>query len=256
MENLTFSDVNGNKLLGTLSIPARAESVVIMSHGFQSSKESKLYRELEYELNQVGIGTFRYDAYGHGPLYCKGQAHRVSRDVSLSKWIDSLGAAIAFVRSKGEYDIGLMGSSFGALVSFIVASQDPNIKALALKSPVTEPIEFWKQRLGNEKIAKWKQEGIMHYADHGENFQLDYGFWEDLNTFTTLEMAKSIICPVLIVHGGSDTVVPIKQSQELAEIVKTEVKVVKGANHNYADPSQYEEMKQVITAFLVGTLSH
>src|SRR3989338_1809182 len=98
MENLTFSDVNGNRLLGILSIPTRAKSVVILSHGFQSSKESKIYRELEYELNHVGIGTFRYDAYGHGPLYCKGQVHSVSRDVSLSKWIDSLEAAIAFVR--------------------------------------------------------------------------------------------------------------------------------------------------------------
>ena len=254
MENITFSDVNGNQLLGTLSIPEHADSVVIISHGFQSNKENKLYVELQNELNKAGIGTLRYDYYGHGPLYCKGLPYTVTKDVTLSKSADSLKAAIALVRSKGDYNLGLMGSSFGGLISLIAASQDSDIKALALKSPVTEPIEFWKHRLGNERIAKWKQEGVMHYNEYGENFELDYSFWEDLNTYNTLEMAKNITCPVLIVHGGNDSVVPIRQSYDLARIVNTQVRVVKGANHDYVDPSQYNKMKNLITDFLIEKL--
>jgi len=256
MKDITFSDVSGNQLLGTFSIPKKADSIVILSHGFQSNKESKFYVELQDELNKAGIGTFRYDYYGHGPLYCKESAYTVAKDVTLSKTVDSLKAAIALVRSKGDYSLGLMGSSFGGLISFIAASQDPNIKALALKSPVTEPIRFWKHRLGNQRIANWKKEGVIHYNELGENFELDYSFWEDLNTYHTLEMAKDITSPVLIVHGGSDSVVPIKQSKDLARIVNTEVKVVEGANHDYASPSQRNEVKNLITDFLVRNLSH
>lgn len=255
MKEVTFADSKGNKILGTISIPEQAVSVVIISHGFSSSKESRVYVELQNELNKLGIGTLRYDYYGHGQLYCKGAKYTVTRDITLTKCVDSLKAAISFVRSKGDYNIGLLGSSFGGLISFIAASQDSNIQALALKSPVTEPIEFWKQRLGDERIEKWKQEGIMHYDEHGENFELNYDFWKDLLTYDAFRMAKNIACPVLIVHGENDAVVPIRQSQELAKIVNTEVNVVEGANHDYADPVQYSEMKRLIADFFVDKLS-
>lgn len=255
MEEVTFKDSKGNQILGTISIPEQAESVVIISHGFSSSKESKLYVELQNELIKAGIGTLRYDYYGHGQLYCKGAKYTVTKDVTLTKCVDSLKAAISFVRSKGDYDIGLVGSSFGGLISLIAASQGSGIQALALKSPVTEPIEFWKQRLGDEMIEKWKQEGVMYYNERGENFELNYEFWEDLLTYDTFKIARNIACPVLIVHGGSDTVVPIRQSQNLAKIVNTEVNVIEGANHNYADPTQYSEMKKLITYFFIEKLS-
>jgi len=147
-----------------------------------------------------------------------------------------------------------MGSSFGGLVSLIVASDDPKIKALALKSPVTEPIHFWNQRLGKERIEKWKRDGILHYDEHSEKFELDYGFWEDLLTFNTFKMAKHIACPVLIVHGNNDFVVPLKQSQDLAKLLKTKIRIVKGANHAYSDPVQYDEMKKLIVDFFVEKL--
>lgn len=255
MEEVTFEDSQGNKILGTILIPKQAESVVIISHGFSSSKEGKLYIELQNELNKAGIGTLRYDYYGHGKLYCKGAKYTVTRDVTLTKCIDSIKAAISLVRSRGDYNIGLVGSSFGGLISLIAASQDSEIHALALKSSVVEPIDFWRQRLGDARIEKWKREGIMHYTERGENFELNYAFWEDLQKYKTFEIAKNITCPVLIVHGGSDTVVPITQSQNLADIVNTKVNVVKGANHDYANPVQYSEMKKLITDFLVEKLS-
>ncbi|MDO8740329.1 MAG: YqiA/YcfP family alpha/beta fold hydrolase [Candidatus Woesearchaeota archaeon] len=255
MEEVTFSDLNGNQILGTISIPKQARMVVIISHGFSSSKETRLYVELQNELNKLGIGVLRYDYYGHGQHYCKGAKYTVTRDVTLSKCVDSLKAAISFVRSRGNYDIGLVGSSFGGLISLIAASQDSEMQALALKSPVTEPIDFWKQRLGDERIRKWKQEGVMHYNEHGENFELNYAFWEDLITYDTFKMAKNITCPVLIVHGGSDSVVPISESHNFARIVNTKVNVVEGANHDYANPSQYKEMKKLITDFFVEKLS-
>ena len=50
MEEVTFSDKNGNKLIGTVSIPSEAKSVVVLSHGFSSSKESKFYVDLQNDV--------------------------------------------------------------------------------------------------------------------------------------------------------------------------------------------------------------
>jgi uncharacterized protein len=251
MEEVSFKDSKGNQIIGNLVIPKEAKSVVIISHGFTSNKDKRLYVELQNELTKAGIGTLRYEYYGHGPVYCKDSKYTVAKDITLTKCVDSLKTAISFVRSKGDYNISLMGSSFGGLISLIAASQDSKIQALVLKSSVTEPIEFWKERLDNDIIEKWKQDGVMHYNKRGENLELNYEFWEDLLNYNTFKMAINITCPVLMIHGDSDTVVPIKQSQDLAKIVKTEVNVVKGANHGYATTKQYNEMKKLITDFLI-----
>lgn len=254
MKDIKFSDSEGNKLLGTLSIPKQAKSIVIMSHGFSSSKDSKTYTELQSELNKRNIGTFRYDCYGHGILYCKNSKYSVKKDITLSKAVKSLKAAIDLISKKGNYKIGLLGSSFGGLMSLIAASQDKKISALILKSPVTEPISFWKNRLSEKIIKNWKKEGVLHYKDHGENFELSYDFWEDILKFDTIKIAKNISCPTLIVHGDKDLVVPIFQSQNIAKIIRVNVKKIHGAEHSYSSPSNYKEMKKTIINFLVNSL--
>ncbi len=249
MQDVIFKDTEGNLISGTVSIPKYAKSVVIISHGFQSNRKSKLYVNLQDTLNNIGIGTLRYDYYGHGELYCKSTKYTVTKDVTLTKCVHSLKAAISFVNNYGDFHIGLAGASFGGLISLVVAAQDSTVKALALKSAVTEPVDFWKKRLSDERIEEWKQTNIMHYDEHDENFELLYNFWEDLLTYDTMKLAKNVNCPTLIIHGGSDTVVPIEQSNHLAKIIGSNVNVVEGANHNYATPEQYAAVKKLITAF-------
>ena len=46
-----------------------------------------------------------------------------------------------------------------------------------------------------------------------------------------------------------DTVVPIAQSQKLAESLGVKVNVVEGADHGYKEPEQSEEMQKLIVDF-------
>lgn len=255
MEEIIFSDTHQNRLLGNLSIPEKPRGVVILSHGFSSNKDSKLYVELEHELNNAGIGTLRYEYYGHGKLFGYGSGYGVSKDVTLSKCVDSLQAAISEIKGRGHGNIALAGSSFGGLISIIAAAQAPDVKALALKSPVTEPVGFWKERLGDERINQWREVGTLHYHLGLEDFDLEYGFWEDLQSFNTMSLAPKISCPVLLVHGDKDAYVPITQSFTLARILNTAVRVIQGANHGYCEPGQYAEMKGAIISFLTQQLS-
>lgn len=249
LEELHLTDALGNRTEGVLSVPDGAKSVVILSHGYSSSKESRIYRELQEEFNDRGIGTLRYDYYGHGPGYGHASGYGASKEVTLTKTVESLNAMIAYVRER-DYGIGLLGSSFGGLISLVVACQDPEIKALALKSPVTEPIKFWRDRIGVEGIEQWKRDGTMHYEQLPEDFDLDYDFWEDLQSYDTLESARDLSCPTLIAHGDSDSFVPIEQSQALANVLGKEVTVVEGANHAYSDPGHYDAIKRLMIEFL------
>jgi len=253
MEEVKFRDSLGNPVIGTLSIPEGASSVVVLSHGFSSSKESRVYIELQRALNRIGIGTLRYDYYGHGKAHALGK-YDVTKDVTLTKCVESLRAAVEYVHFRGDYNVGLMGASFGGLLSIIVASEDPDIKALALKSPVTEPKELWRMRIGEKGIEEWRQNGILYFDKLGENFELDYSFWEDLQTYDTLDMAQLISCPTLIVHGTRDSVVPISHSKIFAEITNAKLKTIKGADHGYRDPKEFRFMKKLIVDFFKDKL--
>lgn len=252
MKDTVFKDAKGNNLLGTLSAPSGAKTMVIMSHGFTSSKESKFYVDCERELNALGIGTFRYDSYGHGPLYCKDSKYGVTADVTLTKSVASLEAAIKYVRDSGDYRIILMGSSYGGLLSLVVAAKDPGIVALVLKSPVIQPLALWNERVGVSGMAKWQQSGVLHYDDLGEKYDLNYGFLEDIKNFDVSAFIKQIKCPIFVVHGDADTVVSIKYTYSFVEESGAELHVVKNAHHGYSTPDQHREMKESLMQFIVN----
>ena len=221
-----------------------------MSHGFTSDKDSKFYLEMEQELCKIGVGSLRYTYFGHERTFGEKDV-TVSSDVTISKCVDSLKSAIKFVQSKGDYKIILLGMSFGGLLSIIVGATNQEVKALVLKSSVTSPYSFWFGRLGNEKVAQWKKDGILHYDDSGEKFDLKYSFWEDLLNYRHMNFLGTIHCPVLIVYGSGDSVVPINQSIDFAKKTNSELRRINGADHSYTtNPKQYNKMKKFILDFI------
>jgi uncharacterized protein len=248
MKSSCFNRKQNNKVYGVLSIPPHATKITIFSHGFSSSKESKIYLDLEKELNKKGIGTLRYDYYGHG------ERPENLEEFTLTKGVHTLHDAIAYIRGQGNYDIVLLGASFGGVISLVASSQDKTIKSLVLKSPVIEPKEFWKNRLGEEGLKRWQKERILHYDDLGERFDLKYSFWEDLQAYNTLELARKIKCPIFIIHGSLDQVVPIRQSQYLLSVLGVKLKIVEGADHSYNNPQHYKYMKEEIVKFFDKTV--
>jgi uncharacterized protein len=253
IQKIDIKDDLGNRVSGILSIPKNASKVVIFSHGFTSSKNSKTYKEFQRELNLLGIGTLRYDYYGHGPNYPN--RYGVSEDTTLSKTVASLRAMIKYVRQKGKYKIILFGSSFGGLVSIVVTLQDRKIDSLILKSSVIDPVDFWRQRIkesfGNSGLELWKTENKLHYKDDFEEFELNWSFWEDLKRYDILNSVKKIRCSTLIIHGDKDRVVSISQSKKLASIMGVKLRIIKGADHAYSNKKHYDEMKKTVIDFII-----
>jgi dipeptidyl aminopeptidase/acylaminoacyl peptidase len=256
---INIVDNLGNQVSGTLSIPDDARSVLVMSHGFSSNRNSGLYKDFGQEFNDIGIGTARYEYYGHGPAYGQpGPGYGMTEDVTLSKAVESLRSVVGHIRDIDDFNIGLLGSSFGGLLSIIIASEDQKIKALGTKSSVTQPIRFWygraEDKLGEHPIETWEKDGKFHYKEGVEDYTLPWEFWVDLQEYGVLGDAKNIKCPTKIVHGDEDTCVPIFHSNDLAKVVGTEVKVINGAGHAYSGPGQYQEMKKLFFNFFAKYL--
>jgi len=253
-KEIEILDSAEHKVSGALSIPKNASLVVVMSHGLTSNRNTRLFLELEKEFNSEGIGTLRYEYYGHGSAYGH-KTRAVSSDITITKAAESLRAVVKYIRQKGNYDVGLLGSSFGGLVSLVVASKDKKIKFLALRSPVTNPIKFWNERIRGPKnkiLEKWEKDDIFHYKRGGEDYILKWGFWKDMQGYDAFNLAKGISCPTFVVHGNKDRIVPIKYSKAFAKITGIKLNVINGADHHYSKPKHYLEMKKLIKHFILN----
>lgn len=233
--------------------------MVIMLHGYSSSKESGLYREFDGEFNEVGITTCRMSYFGHGKAYGDWNGYGATPDVTLTKAYDSLDLMIRLVQEKGEENIVLLGSSFGGLLAMRGAACHKDIKGLVLKSAVIEPKRFWRQRIRNNErgirsIAHWQKEGVLDFKFGVEDYKLDFEFWRDIYEHDTLAEARNISCPTMIIHGEDDTSIPLEQSEHISRITNEPISIVPGADHAYSGEEQQKAMKKLIFDFVSGVL--
>ncbi len=221
-----FKSSKGHKLCGILSAPDESKKtfIVVAAHGWTSGKDRKTYLLLEKTLLESRIGIFRFDMYGHGES--EGQLE----DMTATEGIDDVLSAIKFVRQKGYKNIGLFGSSFGGLCAVIAASKT-NAFALALKSPVSE------------------YKGVVLRKNVPD-------FMKNARKYSAYHVAQKIKCPVFLVHGQADDVVPVEQSRKLAKMLKNCTYVeVKGMKHTQSKKQVAQAVKNA-AGFFVGTMNN
>ena len=247
-EKIYFNDSEGNKVCGILSNPTsnKENLIVVLCHGFSSSKDSKTYTTLSKILNEHNISSFRFDFFGHG------ESEGNFEDVTISKAVDDIINAVKFLRNKSYKKIGLFGSSFGGISSIIAASKLDGLIFLALKSPVSDYTEVKNKENTKKEIEEWKNKGYISYLNsHGAKSRLNYSFFEDFKNNNGYEYAKKINVPTLIIHGDCDETVPIEQSRKTCRLMKKcRLEIIKGADHRYTKPEHFQKVIDLISEFI------
>lgn len=171
---------------------------ILYLHGFASSPESRKARFFSERLRQHGLQV-------ETPDLAKGDFSKLTITRQLQVVDETL---------NGEPAI-LIGSSLGGYLAALYASRHPAIQKLLLLAPAFRFHRLWMDRLTNEQLASWKQEGsipVFHYGE-GRELPLDYEFLEDAGRY---EPFPSFRQPALIFHGVHDDVVPLAYSSEFA----------------------------------------
>ena len=80
-----------------------------------------------------------------------------------------------------------------------------------LLAPAFDAVKIWQT---NQNIERWKVDGFLnHYNPTTEKDEpVDYGFFQDLQSYPTYPLVTS--CPISIIHGVRDQVVPVENSRE------------------------------------------
>ena len=127
---------------------------------------------------------------------------------------------------------------------------EEDLKNMVLCAPapdLTHP-EEWSQYTS---LDEWKEKGFFEIPDINnpqDSFRVSYQYYLDGKENVMFEPAKDIKVRTLILHGDQDDVVPLKDSQKLAEnMPHALLMVLEGANHKLEiDGSREESLKLMV----------
>lgn len=250
-------DGAGVALAGTLVLPKveagkRAPAVLLLASYGQTTRdgikfehgEQPVYRELAEHLAGQGFGVLRYDKRCTGTSGCK------------PKWtfddlVDDAREALNYLRKRPELDpakVFILGHGEGGFVASVLGGSDDKLAGLILAA---SPGRTWNKLLRDQfrqqmqeagkpeaEIGSFiaKFDGIVRMIGVADGADLRSGFDPKLPQAAVvislvnrpefviplfindpLQVANSVKAPVLILQGGKDVMVSVKDAQFLNE---------------------------------------
>ena len=247
-EPIAFNDPAGHRIAAILTTPTGpTDRAVLLCHGFLSSKNSSTNKALTRNLVDEGIATLRFDFFGHADS--DGPFEKLTTTLAVGQAM----TALDWLKTKGYGRLGLMGSSFGGLVSILTAAQRHDLRCVALKCPVVDFGEELRLEFGEEELQRWKTtDTIPNILGGTERVKLAFAFYEDCLNRIAYEPATRIIAPTLIVQGDKDEHVPLHQSRRLYEALPghKQLEMLPGADHQFTKGEDFKQMTTLITTWL------
>lgn len=254
-KKLYFKCLDGAKRAAIFSgdFENKSSPVFILCHGHGSHKNSKTFVSLKEKLEKHGVSTFRFDFFGHG------ESEGKLEDITCTKAIDDILCAVRFLQQEGYSKIGLVGSSFGAFASIVVAAQTPEIFALAMKSPALD-YSNWKGRMIRTYGKNWESERRVVFTTSSAQCMLDGehldAFVSDAMRYNLFAAAKNIKIPSCIVLGGNDEIASPELSRKFSQIIPNcMLSIIEGADHEYTNTGTFDKMIAALAKFIIH-ISH
>lgn len=202
-EDVTVTSVDGLELVGWF-IPSHNGAVIILQHGYKSTRE-ELLNEAEM-LYRHGYGllltTVRAHDYSEGEMITFGMYE-----------VQDMDAWYQYLLTRADIDanrIGMLGNSFGGMLAIQYTAQNQNIKAVvadsafsSLDDTVSTSVIYFTD-LPAFPFAPL----IVYWAERETGFKT-----EDIDA--TKWIAQISPRPVFLMQGGADVVISANSGQRL-----------------------------------------
>lgn len=202
-EKISFTNSRGDTLSGVLHHAEKhpARGAVILCHGMESDKNSEKLVFLSRELARRGVVALRFD------FSYVGESSRKFEEITYSGEVEDLQAAYALLGSRHAGKTAILGSSMGGTVALMFAARQPAAAALVTISAPLHPEKFPDRILTPAQLRDWRERGFTLYNGQRLNVTL----LQDLKSIDVRACARKVTCPVLILHGDADDVVPVEE---------------------------------------------
>ncbi|PON84411.1 Alpha/beta hydrolase fold [Trema orientale] len=240
----------GEKLIGLLHETGSVQ-IVILCHGFRSSKEETTMVNLAFALEKEGISSFRFDFAGNG------ESEGTFQYGHFGKEVDDIRSVIEHFSGANRVISGILGHSKGGDVVLLYASRYHDIRTVVNVSGRYDLKEGIVERFGEDVMHRLKESGYVEVKD--KNGSISYRVTEEsmidrLNTdmhAECLQIDKE--CRVLTIHGSADEIIPVEDASKFAKIIPNhKLRIVEGADHCYN--CHQAELASIVLEFITECL--
>lgn len=206
------------------------ENVVIVLHGFGSSKDLKSNTKFGERLSSKykGYAALAFDFPCHGD--------DARKKLSVEESITYLQLVINYAKtSLNAKNLYAYGTSFGGYLTLKYLAEKGNpFRKIALRAPAVQIYHSLMNRLSEEerqKLAKGRE--ILWGFDR--QMKISQAFFDELTDITQndyLDYAEQM----LILHGTEDEMVALSTSQQFADNNVIELLPIEGADHAFSNP--------------------
>lgn len=231
LQKLKIPNERGENLVGILE-DTTSSNVIILCHGFRSSKEDGVLTSLSSALIAMGVSTLRFDFSGSGESEGNFQYGSYWKDA------EDLRCVVCYWRAQGRKVDTLVGHSKGGNAVLLYTSKYKDVGTVVNISGRFSLNDGIKKRLGENYLQAINGSGYLDVKDKHGNVEYRVtkeSLKERLNT--DMEMALKCLpssCRVMTVHGSNDETVSYKEAISFDKSISNHALwIVDGADHYF-----------------------
>ncbi|XP_038880483.1 uncharacterized protein LOC120072143 [Benincasa hispida] len=248
VKKVIVNEKSGGKLVGILH-EAGSLQIVIICHGYMSSKDDEVMLNLAASFDKEGISSFRFDFSGNGESDGSFQLGNYESEA------DDLHAIVQYFNGASHLVCTIIGHSKGGDVVLVYASKYKDVKIIVNVCGRYDMTKGIEKSLGENYEERMEKQGFVDIKD--PTGMLNYrvtaeSLMEHLNTNmhqVCLHIDQQ--CRVLTVHGTEDEIIPVDDAKEFDKIISNhKLYILEGADHNYTSQLHQVELATVVLDFI------
>ncbi|MGZ8762323.1 MAG: alpha/beta hydrolase [Acidimicrobiia bacterium] len=238
-EDVTIAGPNHRSLRGWfVACPGgdRPRPVVLVIHGWNGA--ASLMLPIASLVLDAGAHVLFLDARCHG-------RSDEDRFASMPRFAEDIEAALRWLRDDVRVEPGcvvLLGHSVGAGASLLVASRDPRVAAVVSIAAMAHPGTLMRANMHARGMPTPLITLILREIERTIGLRFD--------TFAPISTISRIRAPVLLIHGGRDTVVSPADATRLAQAAAGRARLLVVPEADHASLDAFLLAAPTVTAFI------
>jgi len=249
MHKETIRGLGGYDIPGCNYLLGQEKLVVIISHGFGSSKDSPTAGVIAAALSQYGIGAYAFDFPAHGDSPVDGGMLRIGNCTG------DLAAVEAHVRElRPQAEIAYFASSFGAYINLIyLATGEPAGRRSFLRCAAVNMPAIIRRAAGPEHYAELEARGFVTLREgFARPLKITREFLADLDAHDVFQLYRPGLAELAMVHGTADTAAPPEDARRFAEFAGAALTEIAGADHGFRIPGGMDRVAAAAVGFFTA----